>query len=139
MFQLVIAVTAIVMVVFMAFSTIYHAAPEKMPEAVALFVGVFLLVGFFGFIKYKLMMKKYKKVVEDKKKEVKMLRDNEIKNYVVAGLIKNEYYTSHIKDLLSVLKIGKMKKEALEKEIIEAYSKILNESTHERMTELSNK
>lgn len=139
MFHLVVAITMIVMVVCMAFTTVYHAAPEKMPEAIALFVMLFILAIFSSVVSRKITMRKYKKIVEEKKKEIKMLRDNEIKNYVVNGLKKQDFYTIHVKELLSVLKIGKMKREELEKEILEIYKKTLEDRNYELVTELSSK
>lgn len=134
MFHLVIAIMAIVMVVVLCFTTIYHAAPDKMPEFIALFVGLFILATFTSFCHRKLNMRKYKKVVELKKKKIKMLRNDEIQNYVVDALVKHELDASHVRELLSVLTIGKIKKAELEKEIIAAYKKTLGYETTEIVT-----
>lgn len=139
MFSLVISVIAIMMVVFLALSTVYHADPEKLPEAIALFVGLFVISILTSVASRKIAMRKYKKIVERKKKEIKMLRDNEIKNYVINGLKKQDFLTNHVKDLLSVLKIGKMKREELEREILETYKKALDEGNYELITDLSSK
>lgn len=131
MFHLVIAVMAIIMVLVLSFATVYHAAPDKLPEFIALFVGLIILSSIFSFCQNKINARKYKKVVELKKKKIKMLRNDEIKNYVVEALVKHELDASHVRELLSVLTIGKIKKAELEKEIIIAYRKTLGYETNE--------
>ena len=134
MFALVIAVVAMLLVVFLCFATIYYGAPDKLPEFIGLFVSLFVLYGIHSFWKYKSIMKKYKKFVEEKKKEVKMLRDNEIKDYLVNALIKGELYTSSVKDILSVLKIGRLKRDEIEKDVIETYNKRLHNTVSNHLT-----
>lgn len=131
MFHLVIAVMAIVMVLVLSFATIYHASPDELPEFIALFVGLIVLSIIFSFCKNKINARKYKKVVELKKKKIKMLRNDEIKNYVVDSLVKHEFDAINVRELLSVLTIGKVKKAELEKEIIIAYRKTLGYETNE--------
>lgn len=134
MFHLVIAVMAIIMVLFLSFATVYNAAPDKLPETIALFVGLIILSIIFSFCHNKINARKYKKVVELKKKKIKMLRNDEIKSYVVDALVKHEIDPSHVKELLSILTIGKIKKAELEKEIIVAYSKTFGYETTEIAT-----
>lgn len=122
---------AIIMVLVLSFATVYHAAPDKLPEFIALFVGLIILSSIFSFCQNKINARKYKKVVELKKKKIKMLRNDEIKNYVVEALVKHELDASHVRELLSVLTIGKIKKAELEKEIIIAYRKTLGYETNE--------
>lgn len=134
MFALFISVVAMLLVVLLCFATIYHGAPDKLPEFIGLFVSLFVLSGIYSFWKYKSTMKKYKKFVEEKKKEVKMLRDNEIKDYLVNALIKGELYTSSVKDILSVLKIGRLKRDEIEKDVIETYNKRLHNTVSNHLT-----
>lgn len=134
MFALVISVVAMLLVVFLCFATIYYGAPDELPEFIGLFVSLFVLSGIYSFWKYKSIMKKYKKFVEEKKKEVKMLRDNEIKDYLVNALIKGDLYTSSVKDILSVLKIGRLKRDEIEKDVIETYNKRLHNTVSNHLT-----
>jgi uncharacterized membrane-anchored protein YitT (DUF2179 family) len=138
MFHLVIAVMAIIMVLVLSFATVISAAPDKLPEFIALFVGLIILSSIFSFCQKKYNARKYKKVVELKKKKIKMLRNDEIKNYVVDALVKHEFDASHVRELLSVLTIGKIKKAELEKEIIEAYRKTLGYEKTEIVTTSNN-
>lgn len=131
MFHLVIAVMAIIMVLVLSFATLYHAAPDRLPEFIALLVGFIILSSIFSFCQNKFNARKYKKVIELKKKKIKMLRNDEIQNYVVDALVKHELDASHVRELLSVLTIGKIKKAELEKEIIIAYRKKLGYETNE--------
>jgi len=139
MFQLVISLTAIIMVVFISLSTVYYADPEKIPEFIALFVGLLVLAIISVYIQYKYHLKKYKKIVELKKKEIKMLRENEIKPYVLNALVNQELYVENVEELLSVLTIGRIKKAELAKCIIEEYKKHLTNETTELATSINDK
>lgn len=118
MFALVIS---IMLVSVLAISTVHAAAPERMPEVLMMFGGIILFGILNGFRTYRIYKKKEKLLIEAKQKSIKMLREHEIKDFIVDLLLKNEIETHHVTEILSILKTGRIKKEKLASDIFMDY------------------
>jgi hypothetical protein len=135
MFSLLVSILSIFLVVFIGVATINAAFPEQLNNVlyfVAIFMVIPLSLGFISCIKNN---KHYKKVIQEKQKKVKMLKDYEVKDYIIECLDKREIYLKDVKAVIEVLKIGKIKRTKLETDIVYSFQKkkadgILNSVQH---------
>lgn len=109
------------LVFFLSIATIHAAAPERLPEVLIMFGGIVLLGVLNGFRLYRAYRKEEQLLIQEKQKSIKMLREHEIKDFVLELLLKNEIKTHHVTKLISVLKTGRIKKEKLVSDIFKTH------------------